>query len=154
MNKINLANPLHLIALGFGSGLLPKAPGTWGTVVGIPIYIAMSYLTLPWFLAVTAISFIFGCYCCHVAGIALGEPDHGSIVWDEIVGLMVTMIAIPYSILNIILGFALFRLFDITKPFPIKYFDKHFKNGFGVMLDDVLAGVMANVCLWGIQYFL
>ena len=151
MSGLKLKNPIHLIAVGFGSGLLPKAPGTWGTVVGIPIYLAMATCSLPIYLGITLASFIVGCYICEVAGRALGEPDHGSIVWDEIVGLMITMLLIPLSAINVILGFVLFRIFDILKPFPIRYFDAKFKNGFGVMLDDVLAGVMANLVLQVIQ---
>lgn len=147
MKTISLKNPSHLIALGFGTGLMPKAPGTWGTLVGIPLFILMSPLNVWMYISLTLMSFILGCYVCHQAGLALGEPDHGSIVWDEVVGFLITMSMVPFTWTNVLLGFALFRLFDITKPFPIKYFDKHFKNGFGVMLDDVLAGIMANIIL-------
>lgn len=148
MKSFNIFNPIHLMAVGFGAGLLPKAPGTWGTLVGIPLYLGMAP-NLPGYTYGLGVVILFalGCYFCHVAGKALGEPDHGSIVWDEIVGYLITMVAVPSTWFMVVAGFLFFRLFDITKPFPIRLVDRYMKNGVGVMLDDVLAGVMANLCL-------
>jgi len=147
-----LKNPIHFLALGFGSGLIKPAPGTWGTLASVPVYLLTLYffsLNLAVYLMVLLVSFIVGIYLCGKTANDVGVHDHGSIVWDEFVGFWVTMTLIPFSWLNLILGFILFRLFDIVKPWPIKLLDKHVHGGFGIMIDDVLAGVFA----WGILYF-
>ena len=151
---INLKNPVHFIALGFGAGLLPKAPGTWGTLAALPLYFALSMLSLPLYLLMTFFAFLFGIYVCGVAGDALGVDDHPSIVWDEIVGFFITMIAVPITPFTLVLGFLLFRFFDILKPWPIKSIDRHCKGGFGVMFDDLVAGLFALFCLQSLLYFL
>ncbi|MGD9786333.1 MAG: phosphatidylglycerophosphatase A [Sulfuricellaceae bacterium] len=133
-------HPAHFFALGLGSGLAPKAPGTAGSAVAIPLYLALAYfLPQPWLLAVVAASFLVGIWFCDVTGKALGEADFGGIVWDEIVAVWLVLVFTPMTVWWYGAAFALFRLFDIWKPFPIGYFDRHTHGGFGVMLDDLLA---------------
>lgn len=142
-----LRNPLHLLALGFGSGLAPVAPGTCGTLAAVPFYLLLAQLELSWYLLAVAAAFGCGVYICGYTSAALGVHDHGSIVWDEFVGFWIAMIAVPSSWPWIVAGFVLFRLFDIVKPWPVKIADKRVKGGFGIMLDDVLAGLYALACL-------
>jgi phosphatidylglycerophosphatase A len=149
-----LANPIHLLAFGFGSGLLPMAPGTWGTLVAIPLYLVLQPLPLAVYLAVVALSALVGIWICHVAAKNLGVHDHPGIVWDEIVGYLVTMTALPASWWWPLIGFVLFRLFDILKPWPIRLVDRDVGGGLGIMLDDILAGVMALVVMQVLAYFL
>lgn len=148
--KATLKNPLYFFAVGFGSGLLPKMPGTWGTVMAIPFYLLMRNLSPSNYLLVTAAAFFVGIWFCHATEKAFGVPDHPRIVWDEIVGYWCTMFMAPQGWLWIVLGFILFRIFDIAKPWPICFFNKRVKGGFGIMLDDVLAAIPA----WGILYIL
>ncbi len=103
----------------------------------------IKYLTVPEYLLVTLLAFLFGVWICGVTSRAFGEHDHGGIVWDEVVGYLITMTAIPFHWAWIIVGFLVFRVFDIYKPWPILVIDKKVKGGFGVMFDDVLAGVYA-----------
>ncbi len=145
--RLSLRNPLHLCALGLGSGLSPKAPGTAGTVAAIPLYLLLAQLPLSAYLVALVVSFVFGVWCCQKASDDMGVHDHGAIVWDEFVGYWITMLLVPVSALNIVLGFLLFRLFDILKPWPIKVLDKKVHGGFGIMIDDVLAGVFAAVSM-------
>ncbi len=145
-----LKNPLHFLSLGFGSGLMPKAPGTFGTLAAIPIYFAVSGLDLWLYLLVTCVITSAGIYLCYYTSKALGVHDHSGIVIDEIAGYLITMIAVPFDWLWIITGFLLFRFFDILKPWPISWIDKNVHGGLGIMLDDVLAGVFAFFCLHAI----
>jgi phosphatidylglycerophosphatase A len=142
-----LRNPLHLLSLGFGSGLAPVAPGTFGTLVAVPLYLLLAQLSLPWYLLVVVVGFGVGVYLCQYTSNALGVHDHGGIVWDEFVGYWITMIAVPFAWQWILLGFVLFRVFDIVKPWPVKIADAKMKGGFGIMLDDVLAGLYALACM-------
>lgn len=142
-----LKHPYHFLSVGFGSGLSPVAPGTFGTLVAIPIYWLCKDLSLFAFLLLIVIAFGVGVYVCEFTSKALGVHDHGGIVWDEIVGYLITMIAVPPTLLNMIVGFLLFRLFDIWKPWPIKWLDQKVDGGFGIMIDDVLAGIFALFCL-------
>lgn len=135
------------MGLGLGSGLAPVAPGTFGTLAAIPFYLLLSTLSLPLYLALLLISAVVGVWICGQTADALGVHDHPAIVWDEFVGLWVTMIAAPAGWLPLVLGFALFRLFDVLKPWPIGWLDKHVSGGLGIMVDDILAGVMACICL-------
>jgi len=142
-----LSHPAHLLALGFGTGLSPKAPGTVGTLLGFPLFWLLSFLSPLWFWIALVSLAIVGIWICDKTGRDLGVSDHGGIVWDEIVAFaMVLAFAMP-TISEFIAAFLLFRLFDIWKPFPIRYFDKNVKGGFGVMLDDLLAAVFAIVVL-------
>ncbi|WP_427979762.1 phosphatidylglycerophosphatase A [Agarivorans sp.] len=145
--RLSLRNPLHLCALGLGSGLSPKAPGTAGTVAAIPLYLLLAQLPVTGYVLALVVSFVFGVWCCQRASDDMGVHDHGAIVWDEFVGYWITMLLVPVSALNILLGFLLFRLFDILKPWPIKVLDKKVHGGFGIMIDDVLAGVFAAISL-------
>lgn len=145
-----LLHPWHFFSLGFGSGLAPVAPGTFGTLAAIPLYLLCLNLSIQWYVALIVVAFVIGVYWCGFTSKALGVHDHSGIVWDEIVGFFITMIAVPPTITNIVLGFLLFRLFDIWKPWPIKLLDEKVSGGFGIMIDDVLAGVFALVFLHGI----
>ena len=145
--KLLLSHPAHFFALGFGSGLAPKAPGTFGTLVGLPLFWLISGYGLSVKLAIIAALFVFGIHCCDKTGKALGVADHGGIVWDEIVAMMAVLVFTPLTWLGWLVAFCLFRLFDIWKPFPIHYFDAKLKNGFGVMFDDLLAGIYTIICV-------
>lgn len=126
---------------------MPKAPGTFGTLAAIPVYLLMSELSLWIFIAITAVISVAGIYICDYTSKALGVHDHSGIVIDEIAGYLITMIAVPAEWLWILLGFILFRIFDILKPWPISWLDKKVSGGFGIMIDDVLAGIFALICL-------
>ncbi len=145
-------NPVHFIAFGFGSGAVPIAPGTFGTLMAVPFYYLMQDLSLGFYLLITLAVIIFGTYVSHITERDLGVPDHSGIVIDEIAGYFVTMIAAPKGWLWILIGFILFRIFDIWKPAPIRYLDQHVPGGAGIMLDDIIAGVYALVVMWGIAW--
>jgi phosphatidylglycerophosphatase A len=149
-----LLHPLGFLALGFGSGLVPRAPGTAGTVAAIPVYLLASALELPVYLLLVTAMFLAGIAICAHTARRLGVHDHPGIVWDEIVGYLVTMALAPAGWLWIVIGFVLFRLFDIVKPWPIRWLDKHVHGGFGIMLDDLLAGLCAAALLQGMVFFL
>ncbi len=146
-------NPVHLLAFGLGSGLAPKAPGTAGTVMAVPFYILLAHCSLPVYAAIVVAAFLLGVYLCGKTAKDLGVHDHPGIVWDEFVGYWITMLAAPLGWGWVILGFLLFRLFDIWKPWPISLLDKKVHGGLGIMIDDVLAGVYAFVCLQLIVLF-
>lgn len=145
--KPALNNPVHLLAFGFGSGLSPKAPGTAGTMLAVLLYLPMTQLNLMGYSLVIILSFIAGIWICDRTSRDLEVHDHGGIVWDEFVGFWITMYLAPASWLWIGVGFLLFRAFDILKPWPIKWADKQVSGGFGIMLDDALAGIMAALCI-------
>ncbi|MCW9046548.1 MAG: phosphatidylglycerophosphatase A [Gammaproteobacteria bacterium] len=149
-----LKNPVHFISVGFGSGLLPKAPGTFGTLVAIPLYFLISHLDFWIYFLITCVVTIAGVYACSYTSKALGVHDHSGIVIDEIAGYFITMMAVPFDWLWVLLGFVLFRIFDILKPWPISWLDKNCEGGLGIMLDDVLAGIFALICLHSILYFI
>lgn len=149
-----LLHPMDFLALGFGSGLLPFAPGTAGTVAAIPVYLLLQPLAAPWYVAVVVLLALAGVVICGQAASRLGVHDHPGIVWDEIVGYLVTMVFAPSGWLWIGLGFVLFRLFDIVKPWPIRWFDRQVGGGLGIMLDDLLAGVFSAALLQLLVMFL
>lgn len=153
LTHLSLKNPIHFLALGFGSGLAAKAPGTFGTLAAIPLFLLMDPLSLPWYLALTLLSVLAGVYICDKAAKDMGVHDHGAIVWDEIAGLLITMIAAPAGWLWLVIGFALFRFFDILKPWPIRWLDAKVHGGFGIMIDDVLAGIFSLICLQVLAYY-
>lgn len=140
-------DPVHFLAFGFGLGRIPVAPGTFGTLAGIPFFLLLQPLTLAVYLAIVAVMFLVGIWLCHKTAHDLGVHDHPGIVWDEIVGYLITMTAAPAGWQWLVIGFVLFRVFDILKPWPIRYFDRKVPGGFGIMLDDVLAGVFAAMIL-------
>ncbi|GAD89502.1 MULTISPECIES: phosphatidylglycerophosphatase A [Vibrio] len=153
LDKISLDNPWHLLATGFGSGLSPIIPGTMGTLASIPLYLALVQLPLSAYWVFVIISCIVGIKICDVTSKDMGVHDHGSIVWDEFAGFWITMSVVPLLGIAandwkwLIAGFVLFRAFDMIKPWPISYLDKQVHGGFGIMIDDILAGVMAGICL-------
>ncbi|MGM0525147.1 MAG: phosphatidylglycerophosphatase A family protein [Pseudomonadota bacterium] len=151
---INFFNPLHFLAFGFGSGLAPKAPGTFGTLAAIPV-VALLALTPLWFyLLFIVLGTVFGIYLCRRTADKIGVHDHPAIVWDEIIGYAIAMFALPFEWPYIIAAFLLFRLFDISKPGPIGWLDKRLTGGSGIMMDDVLAGVVSNVIILGVLQFI
>jgi phosphatidylglycerophosphatase A len=139
-----LRNPIHLISLGFGSGLSPFAPGTAGTLAAWLLYAPLRLvLGDSSFLVFLLVAFLAGILAAHFTGRALGEPDHGAIVWDEMVAMWLVLIFTPATLVWQATAVALFRLFDITKPPPVCWIDRRLKNGLGVMLDDLLAALYA-----------
>lgn len=142
-------NPIHFLAFGFGSGAMPFAPGTFGTLVAIPLYWLMLPLSLWAYLSIVSAITLVGVWLCHVTSRDLGVHDHAGIVWDEIAGYLITMIAAPAGWQWIVAGFLLFRFFDIIKPWPIGWVDRRIHGGLGIMLDDVLAAVFAWLVLQG-----
>lgn len=146
-DKLSLTNPVHFLALGFGSGLAPKAPGTFGTLAAVPVWWLLSQGGSIIYVLGTLLATVVGPYICGKAARDMGMHDHGSIVWDEVAGYLVTMLFVPISITGALLGFGLFRVFDILKPWPISWLDKQLAGGTGIMADDILAGVFAAVVL-------
>lgn len=142
-----LGDPWCLIAVGFGSGLAPKAPGTFGTLAAIPVYLALAGLHQALYAAVVLLFLGLGVPACGRCGRVLGKADHSAIVWDEVVGFLITMWGVAVSWQSLLLGFVLFRFFDIVKPWPIRVIDRRTRGGWGVMLDDVAAGVLAALIL-------
>ena len=151
MKKYQLRKPSHFIALGFGSGLLRPAPGTWGTLASVPVYLMLAQLPQVWYAVVLLIAFALGVWACGQAAADAGVHDDGALVWDEFVGFWLTMLLLPVTLTNVVLGFFLFRLFDIVKPWPIRWFDKQVSGGMGIMIDDVIAGIFACAVLHGLQ---
>jgi len=135
------------LAFGFGSGLSPKGPGTAGTLAAIPIYLLLFFLGEQIYLLATVVICMSGVWICQYAADKLGVHDFGGIVWDEIAGYLVTMLFIPFSWTAVFMGFLLFRIFDIFKPWPISVLDKELGGGLGIMLDDLLAGFFSWVVL-------
>ena len=157
LSKKNIAttvwqDPVYFIAFGFGSGLMPIAPGTWGTLAAIPVYLILVSFSPLVYLGIAFLLFILGVWVSERVTRDLGVQDYSGIVWDEVIGFLLTMTAAPLGIIWIILGFFLFRLFDIWKPFPIRYIDQYVKGGVGVMLDDVLAAFPAWLILQGLAW--
>jgi phosphatidylglycerophosphatase A len=147
-----VAHPAHFIALGGGAGLAPKAPGTVGTLLGYPL--AWASLQLPVWAAWLSVGFAFllGVWACEKSGRDLGVADHGAMVWDEVVAMWAVLLAVPAGWAAWLAAFVLFRFFDIVKPFPIGWFDRKVKGGFGVMLDDALAAGYVLLLFWATRF--
>lgn len=145
-------HPIHFLSLGFGSGLSPVAPGTMGTLVAVLLYLPLATLPLLMYLAILLITAVIGVLLCDKTSSTLGGHDHPAIVWDEFVGFWLTMLFAPAGWQWIVIGFVLFRLFDIWKPWPVSLADQKIKGGLGIMLDDVIAGVYALFFLQLIHY--
>ena len=145
--KVSLSKLTHFLGLGFGSGLAPFAPGTFGSLVALPIILLLQFHPLWSYLVVTTLAVSCGVIICQRVADDLGVHDHPAIVWDEIAGMLITFIALPLTPLTLLLGFVLFRFFDIVKPFPIRLIDKKVDGGLGIMLDDVIAGIFASMAL-------
>jgi phosphatidylglycerophosphatase A len=151
INRRVFADWRHCLAFGFGSGLARYAPGTFGTLASIPLYLALAQLP-AWLYAVTVVAaFALGVWICDFVSHDLRVHDHGGIVFDEFVGYWITMFLLPAGWPWILAGFAAFRLFDIWKPWPISWLDRHVQGGFGIMFDDVVAGVFACLALHAIR---
>ncbi|MCU7904489.1 MAG: phosphatidylglycerophosphatase A [Candidatus Thiodiazotropha sp. (ex Epidulcina cf. delphinae)] len=151
-SRPKMRNPVHLVAFGFGSGLLPKAPGTYGSLVGVPVYLLIRSLSTGYYLITVLAAFVLGVWICERTSRDLGVHDHQGIVWDEIVGYLVAMAAAPTGWGWVVVGFLLFRWFDIVKPWPIRWIDNKVGGGLGIMLDDLLAGIFAAVAMALLDY--
>lgn len=146
---VQLTNPIHLLAVGLGSGMSPIMPGTMGSAMAIPLWLLFNGLQpyLYWVLIVVA--FIFGCFLCQKTSDDTHTHDSGHIVWDEFVGMWITLFFIPQiSVLWIAMAFFAFRAFDMAKPWPIRWFDKRVPGGFGIMVDDVIAAIFSSVTVY------
>jgi phosphatidylglycerophosphatase A len=155
-----LAHPAHCIALGFGAGLARKAPGTWGTVAALPLFYAAQYWVQLWqmpstlvLLSIAVWLFLVGMWACGVTQKAMGVADHGGMVIDEIAAMFLVLIFAPAGAMGAFWGFVWFRFFDIVKPWPINVADAKFKNGFGVMFDDLLAAIATVAVLQFMFWF-
>ncbi|MCV6623017.1 MAG: phosphatidylglycerophosphatase A [Cellvibrionaceae bacterium] len=160
MSTVNLSfkdlvrDPRLFLAFGFGSGLSPKAPGTFGTIAALPFVFLLQASSIYIYLAVLVIGFAIGVYLCEHASKVMGVHDHGGIVWDEFIGMWLAMLAVPLGWQWLLAGFVLFRIFDIAKPWPIGWLDKKVSGGFGIMIDDVLAGLYALLILQLAAFYL
>jgi len=154
INITELKDPVVFIAMGLGSGLSPKAPGTAGTLLTVPlVYFLQQQSQLIYFIA-TAFILITGSWICGYAAKKLNVHDHSGIVYDEVAGFLITMSIAPHGWFWMIAGFILFRFFDAAKPWPISWFDKNVHGGFGIMLDDVIAGIISLFCLLLMQQYI
>lgn len=150
-------DPVHFLAFGFGAGLVPKGPGTAGTLVAVPLWLLLTQLPLMLQSIVVLLSIVAGVFICGISAKRLGVHDHPGIVWDEFAGYFLTMWLLPPGIIWLAVGFVLFRVFDIAKPWPIRLADQRVHSGAGIMLDDLLAAVFAAASgqagWWLWQYF-
>jgi len=140
-------SPAQFVAFGFGSGLAPKAPGTFGTLAAVPHYLLLSQMIPVYYTLVVIATAALGIWICDIASKQLQVHDHAGIVWDEFVGYWITMWLLPPDWLWIVAGFVVFRVFDIAKPWPVGYLDRKVEGGLGIMLDDIMAGLMACLTL-------
>lgn len=149
-----LRNPIHLLAFGFGSGLAPRAPGTFGTLIAVPIVLGVMQFGFAVHLVFAIAATLAGIWLCGASARRLGVHDHPGIVWDEITGYTVTMLAAPPDWYWLAGGFVLFRFFDIVKPWPIREADHSLSGGLGIMLDDIIAGIFAAAILFAVKLFI
>ena len=156
VRHIVLSNPIHIISFGFGTGFSPIAPGTMGTLIAIPIYLLLASFSTIIYLAFVVVVFFIGCWASGQTANALGVHDHPGIVVDEIVGYLVTMLLVPVTWYWVIIGFLLFRVFDIWKPWPISLADRHVRGGLGIMLDDLFAAIYSllslHIVIWSARF--
>jgi len=146
-------NPWYFLAFGFGTGLLPKMPGTYATIVAIPIYLIMRQFSWLTYGIVLALIIIFAMWVSDKVSKEIGIHDHPGVNIDEIPGFLLTMLFAPAGWLWILLGFILFRFFDILKPWPISWLDKNVGGGFGMVVDDLLAGFFGFVVIQTLAFF-
>lgn len=146
-SKFNLKKWYQFLALGFGSGLSPVAPGTFGTLAAVPLVALLLWAGNLYLLAFVLVGSVLGVYLCGKTADDIGHHDHAAIVWDEVVGYGITLLWAPLHWQTLLLGFVLFRLFDIVKPWPIRWLDKTVHGGVGIMLDDIMAGIAALISL-------
>lgn len=147
--EIDLRDPVHFMAFGFGAGLSPVAPGTAGTLMAIPVYFLLAMLPFFAYLAVLCVALVFGVWVCGASARKIGVHDHPGIVWDEIAGYLLVMAPFVPSFAAVVMGFITFRVFDILKPWPIGWLDEHVEGGPGIMLDDVVAALFAAILMGG-----
>lgn len=147
-------HPVHFLAYGFGAGLSPVAPGTAGTLVAIPLYLLLTFVPGWAYLAAVAGALVAGVFICGYTAGQTGLDDPKGVVWDEIAGYLLAMAGLPLGWAWLVAGFALFRLFDIWKPWPIRWLDQRIRGGFGIMLDDAVAAIFASIILNIAAYFL
>lgn len=158
-SRLSMTNPWHLLATGFGSGLSPVVPGTMGTLASVPFYLLLAQLPLMLYIVVVIAASLIGIKICQVTSDDMQVHDHGSIVWDEFAGFWITMLIVPVLELPVfewkwlLAGFVLFRFFDMVKPWPIGWLDKRVHGGLGIMLDDLVAGVMSALALALVGYW-
>ena len=163
LRQLLFKHPAHFCSLGFGSGLAPKAPGTFGTIAGLPLLWGMWELSISVAVPLIVLGFIWGVWCTDKTSKAMGYDDPGAIVWDEIIGVLVAGLPLMFiespmsswlQLICLLVVFGLFRLFDIAKPFPVSWADRRYHGGFGIMLDDLLAGVLASLAFTLFLFFL
>lgn len=141
---LRMSNPYHLLATGFGSGLLSVMPGTIGSLAAISFWLLLTQLPWQLYLLLLMLSSCIGVYFCHQTAKEMLVHDHSSIVWDEFVGMWITLMALPVNNWQWVLaGLVIFRILDIWKPWPIRWFDHNVKGGIGIMIDDIVAGVLS-----------
>ncbi|MCG3726103.1 phosphatidylglycerophosphatase A [Vibrio cincinnatiensis] len=153
ISRLSMRNPWHLLATGFGSGLSPIIPGTMGTLASVPFYLLLAHLSFWPYVLWVLLACLIGVKICQVTSTDMQVHDHGSIVWDEFAGFWITMLIVPFLQLSVwdwrwpVTGFVLFRFFDMVKPWPIGWLDKRVEGGLGIMLDDIVAGMMSAIML-------
>ena len=148
-SRLKMSNLWHLLATGFGSGLSPWMPGTMGSIAAIPFWYLLNMLPQDIYVLILLFGICIGVYLCHRTAKDMGVHDHGSIVWDEFIGMWITLMAIPVNSWQWVLaGFLVFRLFDIWKPWPIRWFDRNVHGGMGIMVDDIVAGIVSAGVLY------
>ena len=152
---LKLTNPIHFLAVGLGSGLSPIMPGTMGSLMAIPLWLLFWGLQPALYWVFILVTFVFGCYICQKTSDDTHTHDSGHIVWDEFVGMWITLYFIPqFSILWVTIAFVAFRLFDMAKPWPIRWFDKRVPGGFGIMVDDVIAAIFSSLSVYVLTFII
>jgi len=153
--KFITSHPAYFIAFGFGSGLIPWAPGTFGTLAAYPCYwlLRLAGIDGLWLALLCLPLFLLGVYVSEKTDRALGVHDHGGANFDEVVAMLLILSVTPANWLAWIIAFAAFRLFDIAKPWPIRWIDERVHGGLGVMLDDIAAAIPCMLLMWGLGYF-
>ncbi len=161
LNRRVLSDPILFLAFGFGTGLAPRAPGTFGTLPGIALAALLGWAAMRWGMSSGGVILValllllpLGVGLCGAASRRLGVHDHGGIVFDEMVGVLIPFLILPTTPLNLLWAFLWFRLFDVLKPWPIRWLDHQVSGGFGIMIDDVLAGFFALIALVFMSYWL
>jgi phosphatidylglycerophosphatase (EC 3.1.3.27) len=145
-------HPVMWLGFGFGSGLAPKGPGTAGTLLGLLLFLPILLWSEAAAWGVLALALVFGSYICGESARQIGVHDHGGIVWDEFVGIWLVLLTLPeQSWLYWTMAFIFFRIFDIVKPWPIRWADQKVSGGFGIMLDDIMAACYAIIIIWALQ---
>jgi phosphatidylglycerophosphatase A len=153
MHFPNLRKPTHLLATWFGIGLLRPAPGTWGSLAGVLLWFFLPHAH-TWIWLILPLFILLSWYVCAQANKDSDSGDHSSIVIDEVAGMLVTLAFVPHTLFGYFLAFLLFRLFDIWKPWPISWVDKNIKGGWGILFDDLLAGLFAGVILFSLFFLI